>query len=546
MFQNLTSRLVVIALAILGSAYYVVSKPVQRGLDLQGGIHMALEVDESKGALTARDRAEAIDRALKVVSLRVDELGLTEPIVQKSGSDRIIVELAGDQLNQSRAKEVVQKTAFLEFKIVRPGNEVAAVLPRLDRAIVQATGGATGAATAPAATTPTAPAGGLLQPKADAPTTDTAKAAGAGALLTSKTGAAATAAAPTATPLSKLILSAGQSGQVLVDSAKVSQIERWLALPGVQAQLPRGMQLLWGQPKADEGMTPGMRSLYLVNATAMVTGDKLENAQAETDQFQRPIVTFQLTSQGGRQFEKATSEHVNEPMAIVLDNRVYTAPVIRSEIGRRGQIELGKATLQEASDLALVLRAGALPAPLKIVEERSVGPSLGADSIRNSGISAAVGIGLVILMMIGIYRISGVLSVIALAAYCLIVMGILSMLGAVLTFPGIAGLILSVGMAVDANILIFERTREELEHGRPARVAINEGFHHALRAIVDSSVTSLITAAILFYTGTGPIRGFAVTLTVGVVASLFTAVFVTRTLFMLYLDRRTAAQGISI
>jgi preprotein translocase subunit SecD len=224
---------------------------------------------------------------------------------------------------------------------------------------------------------------------------------------------------------------------------------------------------------------------------------------------------------------------------------VYTAPVINGAINTRGQIELGKSSLEEASELALVLRAGALPAPLHIVEERSVGPSLGEDSIANGQIAALVGIGAVILMMIAIYHFSGVLAVVALAIYVVLSMAMLAMLDATLTFPGIAGLILSVGMAVDANVLIFERIREELDHGRSVRAAVNEGFHHAMRAIVDSNATTLITCAILFYTGTGPIRGFAVTLAVGVVASFFTAVFTTRTFMQLYLERRKA-QSLSI
>ncbi|MDB4952121.1 MAG: SecD export rane protein [Gemmatimonadetes bacterium] len=544
MFQNLKVRVLVIVLAILGSAYFLYAHPINYGLDLQGGVHLALEVDTKGAAMSDKDRADAIDRAMKVVRLRVDELGVTEPIVQKAGSDRIIVELAGKKVDQARAKEVVQKTAFLEFKIVRPVSELQALLPKLDRVIAQA--GKAGAAPATAAS----PSGALLQPRTDTAKTDTAAAASTGtgtaSLLQAKNKPAAvdSATGGGATPLSGLIRSAGNAGQVLVDSARAGQIEAWLALPQVKAAMPRGTEILWGQPKAE--VVPGLRSLYFVTSEPMLTGEQLETAQAESDQFQRPIVTFQLSRIGGRQFEKATGAHIGEPMAIVLDNRVYTAPTINGEIGSRGQIELGKATIEDATELALVLRAGALPAPLHIVEERSVGPSLGADSVRNSLISGVVGIGLVVLMMLFIYHFSGVLAVVALTVYCVIVMGLLSMLNATLTFPGIAGLILSVGMAVDANILIFERTREELEHGRTARVAVNEGFHHALRAIIDSNVTSLITAAILFYTGTGPIRGFAVTLTVGVIASMFTAVFVTRTLFMLYLERRTAAQGISI
>ncbi|HEX7243760.1 MAG TPA: protein translocase subunit SecD, partial [Longimicrobiaceae bacterium] len=224
----------------------------------------------------------------------------------------------------------------------------------------------------------------------------------------------------------------------------------------------------------------------------------------------------------------------------------YSAPVIQSQIANRGQIDLGGATLEEASDLALVLRAGALPAPLRIVEERTIGPSLGQDSIDNGRLAGMIGIAAVILMVIGYYHFSGVLAVLGLAVYLLLVMGALAGLDAALTFPGIAGLILSVGMAVDSNVLIFERIREELAAGRSPRTAMNEGFQNALSAIVDSNLTTLITAGILYYIGTGPIRGFAVTLAIGIVASMFTAIFVTRTLFMLYVERRTAAQGISI
>jgi len=291
---------------------------------------------------------------------------------------------------------------------------------------------------------------------------------------------------------------------------------------------------------------PGFSSLWFVDSQAMMTGEHLQNAQAQTDQFNRPIVAFELSRRAGRRFEKATGDHIGDKMAIVLDDRVYTAPVINGAINTRGQIELGSSTMEDASELALVLRAGALPAPLHIVEERSVGPSLGSDSIDKGKIAGIVGIGLVILMMVGIYHFSGFLAVVALAIYVVLSLGMLAAVDANLTFPGIAGLILSVGMAVDANVLIFERIREELDHGRSVRAAVNEGFHHALRAIVDSNVTTLITCAILFYTGTGPIRGFAVTLAMGVIASFFTAVFTTRTLMSLYLERRKSVQGLSI
>ena len=202
--------------------------------------------------------------------------------------------------------------------------------------------------------------------------------------------------------------------------------------------------------------------------------------------------------------------------------------------------------MQEASDLALVLRAGALPAPLRIEEERSVGPSLGQDSIDQGTIAGLIGLILVVLIMVGYYRGTGILAVAALSVYVVLVMGGLAALNATLTLPGIAGLILSIGMAVDANVLIFERIREELDQGRAVRTAVDEGFGHALSAIVDANITTLITALILFQFGTGPVRGFAVTLSIGIIASFFTALYVTRTFFLIYLRGRKAEATLSI
>jgi preprotein translocase subunit SecD len=314
----------------------------------------------------------------------------------------------------------------------------------------------------------------------------------------------------------------------------------------VQAALPRGTELLWGVAEAETD--PNTRSLWLVDQRALMTGEYLESAVAATDpQFGRPIVNFELNSRGGRIFGRETGRNIGKQMAIVLDQQVYTAPVIQGQISRNGQITLGQSTMEDAADLALVLRAGALPAPLKIVEERSVGPTLGADSVRSGFVAGLIGLAGVVLIMIGYYRFAGVLAVIALSLYTLYTLGALAAMDAVLTFPGIAGLVLSIGMSVDANVLIFERIREELAAGRQVRPAVSEGFKQALSAIVDSNITTLLTAAILYYVGTGPIKGFAVTLGVGIVISMFSAIYVTRTLFILYLERRSsAAQGLSI
>jgi preprotein translocase subunit SecD len=246
-------------------------------------------------------------------------------------------------------------------------------------------------------------------------------------------------------------------------------------------------------------------------------------------------------------FERETGRHVNDFMAIILDGRVQgTPPVIKSQIGQRGQIELGSSSLQDANDLALVLRAGALPAPLVIVEERTIGPSLGKDSI-NDGIRAGiVGVILVVLIMVVFYRLSGVLAVAALALYVLFTLAGLAGFGFTLTLPGLAGLVLSVGIAVDANVLIFERIREELQHGKLVRTAVDEGFTHAMTAIIDSNVSTALTAFILYLVGTGPVQGFAITLIIGIAASMITAVFVVRTFFMIWLQRRPDMVTLSV
>jgi preprotein translocase subunit SecD len=234
-------------------------------------------------------------------------------------------------------------------------------------------------------------------------------------------------------------------------------------------------------------------------------------------------------------------------MAIVLDSRVQSAPVIRQTLSRRAQIEMGGgSSFQEAQDLALVLRAGALPMPIRVVEEHSVSASLGADSIRQGRNAFIIGIIGVVLLMAWYYRVAGAMAVVALGVYVLLVLGGLAGLGATLTLPGIAGLILSVGMAVDANVLIFERIREESDAGKTPRTAVDSGFAQALSAIVDANLTTLITAAILYQFGTGPVRGFAVTLVIGIIASFFTALYVTRTFFLVYLERRSPTEPLSI
>jgi len=512
--------------------------PLKLGLDLQGGMHLALELDQSKQV--SADPKRDLDLALTVLRKRIDEFGVTEPLIQKVGDQRIVVELAGIT-EPARAKAIVQRSAFLEFRITDKTGALDKALPAMDRAL-RGLGikGDTGAGKPSAVEQ-------LLGG-------DTAKKAG----KVGKVGKADSTVRDTTTPvlngvLSGLIQSTGGAagggvpGEYQVPETAFPRVDSLISIPQVARQLPRGLTLRWSAAPTSVGVQ-SVRMLYVLEDRPIVTGSNLEDAAAQLDPLTNgPIVTFQLDRAGGRKFGEETGKHVGDYMAILLDGRVQgRPPVIQSRIGRNGQITLGNKSLQEAQDLALTLKAGALPIPLKIVEERQVGASLGSDSIHDGLKAGVVGTALVILIMLVFYRMSGVLAVTALALYILFTVGGLSMLGATLTLPGLAGIVLSVGIAVDANVLIFERIREELIHGKTVRLAVDEGFKHAMNAIIDSNMSTVLTALFLFQFGTGPVKGFAVTLIMGIAASMITAVFVTRTFFMIWLERRPAMSTLSI
>ena len=289
------------------------------------------------------------------------------------------------------------------------------------------------------------------------------------------------------------------------------------------------------------------RPLYLVDARPIITGEYLQNAKPNTTPIEGTVVEFELNNEGGRRFRSETGKHVGDYMAIVLDDRVMgRPPVIQSAIGTRGQITMGNRNLQAAQDLALVLRAGSLPVPLKIAEVRAIGASLGQDSIVKGQTAMMIAVGLVIAIMIGYYRFSGMLAVGALMLYVMFTLAMLAAFGAVVTLPGLAGLVLTVGIAVDANVLIFERIREELDRGKTVRTSVDEGFKHAWSAILDTSVTTILGGAVLYQYGTGPVKGFAVTLMAGISASLFCAVYVTKTFYLIWLARSKNVQTLSI
>jgi len=304
-------------------------------------------------------------------------------------------------------------------------------------------------------------------------------------------------------------------------------------------EAPEDMEVLRGNPKRTTG------GYYLLSRVAIVTGKDLRNARRSVDEWNNPAVAFYFNPDGAKRFYKATSENIGKPLAIVLDGKVEEVATIQDRISDSGILH-GRFTAEEAEDIALVLRSGALPASIKYLEERTIGPSLGADSIRQGLIATIMALILVMLFMVFYYRLSGFNAVIALTLNIIILMGALAYFKATLTLPGIAGIILTIGMAVDANVLIFERIREELTTGKTVPSSVAAGFSRAFRTILDANLTTIIAAIFLFQFGTGPIKGFAVTLIIGITASMFTAVFVSHLIFDLFLSKRKYRDKLSI
>ena len=515
-----------------------VDSAIKLGLDLQGGMHLVLEIDDSE--LDDAAAKDAVDRTLKILRNRVDQFGVAEPVIQRSGDRRIIVQLPGLQ-DAERAKDLIGRTALLEFKMVRDAEEVGQVLNDLDRILkgVKVIGSRVDTSGVGADTTPTGaddPASGETTNVADTTTAIEG-------LLPTLPGAqdvevplSASADQPFTSRLVSVV-----AGGVVVDVRQKSTIEALLATEQAKNVMPRKSQFLWDtEPRPIQGGGEG-QILYLVDQEPMLTGASMVNATTRPDPDDPTSlnVSFTLNRQGALIFSRVTGENIGRRMAIVLDQMVHSAPSIISKIpGGEGRIT-GSFTDDEANDLAIVLRAGALPVPIEIIEERTVGPTLGRDSI-NLGVKAALyGFATVLVFMLVYYQFSGLLACMALLLNLGIVMAVLAALHAALTLPGIAGLILTIGMAVDANVLIFERIREELAKAKTVRSAIDSGYERAFTTILDANLTTLITAFVLWQFGTGPIKGFATVLSIGIIASMFTALLCTRAVFEIITSRRT-------
>jgi SecD/SecF fusion protein len=491
---------------------------VKLGLDLQGGIHLVLAVN--KDEIGDADIKDVVSRAQTIIRNRVDKFGVAEPIIQAEGDDRIVVQLAGLS-DETRAKRLVGQTALLEFKLVKEGDEFRNLLAAIDQKL----GSQITAMTAE---------GDKAEFEAElaklATETDT-------------TGLREHAAEIEAgRNLSSMVnfVRYGIHEDALVDIQDKPIVEKILQLAQDENLIPPDEQILWGRD-VEEGREGKFQRVYLVNKEAALTGKYIDSAkvnwQLRNASPGSPGVSLEFNRLGRSLFSRVTGQNVDKRLAIVLDGTVHSAPNITERIMGSAAIT-GGFTPEEATDLKIVLEAGALPAPLEIAEERSVGPSLGADSIRSGVRAALIGGITVAIFMVLYYNLSGLLAVLALVLNLIIMVAVLAGLRGTLTLPGIAGIILTIGMAVDANVLIFERIREELGAEKTVHRAIKDGYSRAFVAIFDSNVTTIITAFVLFQFGTGPIRGFAVTLIIGILASMFTAIIVTRTIYDLVTTTR--------
>jgi len=486
-------------------------KSLKLGLDLQGGMHLVMELDESKGKV--QNKGDAIDRAMEVLNTRVDKFGVTEPTVARQGDSRILVQLPGID-DPERVRKLIGEVAQLKFKKVREPQEVMDLLQSLDAKLKAKQPEKAAADTS--ATTP----GDTLFP------------------FEQKPGESSDPAVEN--PFTSQFV-AFQFGALYVpdDGIRVQRVER--LLEELKREIPGDYEFTWSSeegPRTADGLPT--KALYVLNSRVEMAGDRLEDARIgpDPDQPGRMLVNFRLDRRGARQFGRITEEMVGKQLAIVLDDVVKSAPSIKGKIPSGEGVITGNFTDKEAADLGIVLRAGALPVDLKFAEERTVGPTLGSDSLRRGLTASLVGLGLSVLFLVVYYQLSGLLAAFALSMNLVVVLAAMSVMRASLSLPGIAGMVLSVAMAVDSNVLIFERIREELRKKKTIGASIEAGYKNAFSAIIDSNLTTVFAAIVLFYYGTGPVRGFAVTLMTGIVASMFTALFVTRFVYDLVTRKR--------
>ena len=490
---------------------------------------------------------DAINRVLEILQNRVDQFGVSEPTIQKQGNRRIIVELAGIQ-DSERARTLLQSTAQLEFFLVKSPEVTNDILSQIDKvvkgdeeleALAAAVDGEQGQTE-----------DGELAVSNDQ-TISISELFGKDEVSSEDAESGDTAVVVDQNifqerPFSSMLRALGNN--IAVPEKNLYAIKKIINKPEVQDKLALGNGRFLFAPEAESfttnsGLEEPLVYMYYLEHDADLTGGVIEEANATiggqgTSAVGQPIVLLDMNSEGARTWSRITGANIGRRIAIVLDKKVHMAPSIRTKITDGGTMIEGFANMDEAKDIAIVLRAGALPAPVKIIEERIVGPSLGADSVKRGTYSVLLGLALILVFLLVYYKLSGVIADFALIWNILLVLAVLASLGATLTLPGIAALILTVGMSVDANVIIFERIREESRKGKTPRTAIDSGYARALTTIIDANVTTLVAALVLYQFGTGPIRGFATVLFWGIMISMFTAIFVTRTIFNSFAERR--------
>lgn len=509
-------------------------KSVNFGLDLAGGTSITLEIDASE--LPGENIKELQEQSLEIVRNRVDQYGLSEPQISPQGDDRIVVELAG--VDDSTAKELVGSTAKLEFKIVSESEKFTQVVSLIDSYLGRQVNPAAADTVASADSSAKVPTDSLKDTSAAvvASTTDSLKVDSNVAEAVAQEQAVAVAvdtALPTS--LSAFFLSFGNGGFVAEES--VEKLKRLLALEAVQKLIPRDVEFAFGSglEKVSPESSVKAKRLYLLKRRAEMDGEDIADARpyrvGDGVNVGEVAVSLKFSGVGPKQFSAVTAANVGKQMAIVLDNQVISAPVIRDRIPNGEAQITGLDDMAEANRLSVVLRAGALKAPMNIIESRNIGATLGEDNIKSGFGAAFWGLIACIVFMVAYYRIGGLIACFAIVLNAIVTAAVLSVFNATLTLPGIVGFILVLGMALDANVIIYERIREEMKAGSLARAAVAKGYERAFSAIFDSNLTTFLTALILYKIGTGSVKGFGLTLMIGIATSLFCSLTVTRAIF---------------
>lgn len=508
-------------------------KSVNFGLDLAGGTSITLEIDASE--LPGENIKELQEQSLEIVRNRVDQYGLSEPQISPQGDDRIVVELAG--VDDSTAKELVGSTAKLEFKIVSESEKFTQVVSLIDSYLGRQANPAAADSASPVADSVTAKADSLKDTSAAvASTTDSLKVdSNVAEPVAQEQAVAVVVDSALPTSLSAFFLSFGNGGFVAEES--VEKLKRLLALEAVQKLIPRDVEFAFGSglEKVSPESSVKAKRLYLLKRRAEMDGEDIADARpyrvGDGVNVGEVAVSLKFSGVGPKQFSAVTAANVGKQMAIVLDNQVISAPVIRDRIPNGEAQITGLDDMAEANRLSVVLRAGALKAPMNIIESRNIGATLGEDNIKSGFGAAFWGLIACIVFMVAYYRIGGLIACFAIVLNAIVTAAVLSVFNATLTLPGIVGFILVLGMALDANVIIYERIREEMKAGSLARAAVAKGYERAFSAIFDSNLTTFLTALILYKIGTGSVKGFGLTLMIGIATSLFCSLTVTRAIF---------------